>query len=492
MSASAITNCVDGKREFEEADFASVSSLSEGRRYFKITAQRLNEGTQERPLKRQRGDDSAIDKSSFDAIIKTSLDILTCYPALLRKDENKDELKFILAKVEAYPPATSEYRVFSKIIKNPVINLNLPNGDSIRFNSAAFVLKSQLLSRMWAFHEEDDEFSCSDCPIPIESVAVEQIKDYLNDPSSYGTSLTFNELLQQMKFSEYFQMEDLTAKSSQKLLDIAAYFPANLSVEQLRGVVSALNYPSIQMNISLKYTLEDRISLFLRSLIRLGEISEEILSEISNLQFSIRLDLDFSRVNDAQLGRLLNRIPIRDLSLFRCHNLTEESVKLSDFSSLESLNLGENTWVTDEVVHLLPTSLKKLNLRSNGITESSASRIGQMTQLEMLDLSWTKIGDAMLQNLPLSLNEIVLTGIGLIEHTALSSWQRLGQMTQLKKLDLRSVEGLEDIIKQLPLSLPWLHLDNGIILSGVHARYAVQRNILKRFIEVDRAASRNV
>jgi Leucine-rich repeat (LRR) protein len=196
--------------------------------------------------------------------------------------------------------------------------------------------------------------------------------------------------------------------------------------------------------------------------------------------------LDLSRCK--QLATLPALPTVRRLLINDCPRLQSlqslaASVSLSDvqwsFSSL-GYNLSQVTSINDELhtLHALP-SIRVLNLaRAKPLTAQALVFLGQMTQLQELDLSFCQITMGCMR----SLKSVPLTTLKL-SHTTLSEsdLKEIADISSLEILDLSYVQGIgnNELIMLSGLDkLRYLNLYNHLHVSNLDAKNLLPQTVV--------------
>ncbi len=462
------------KREFEEIVTIPASSLRNARNYIDRTFKELTSPADTADAtKKLRAEESVVKLSSHEAIINTALDILTSYPSLLRKDEKHKELKGIVQALEGN--LTPEYRLFSRIVNNPIVKVFLGETDEIEFLSPEFILHSDQARAKW---KSPLNASSLDLWYPNEikvQEVEEKIKPFITDPGKYEGSDLVDDLIHHLAFFDYFRMEPLMECAAQKIIEKIDALPSD-SLDQTTTIVNILNSSYLQAYPQLKNQLEVKISSLLIKVFSDCSLPElpAILDALKNLESLDVLDLSGSDVSDLDIA-ILAHLPLKELHLRHCSSLTSDCIStLSRFTQLQKVSLPNNKWVTDQVVECLPQSLKMLDLQSTALTDAAAPHFARLTNLEELHCWGTEVGDAIVQHLPPSLKKLIFC----VSDAAAPHFARL---TNLEELDLSFNYVGDAIVQYLPQSLIKLDLSGTGVTDAAASHFAR----LTKLVELD-------
>lgn len=206
--------------------------------------------------------------------------------------------------------------------------------------------------------------------------------------------------------------------------------------------------------------LEGQISEMFRSALEQKTLSPDLQSTIAyykeNLSSPVSLDLSGSDITDEAL-ELLNGLPVRELRLWQCEKLTKNCLLfIGKLSSITALDLGNNRWVNDEVLGKIPSNIETLSISaSSNITKQGLINL-RSTHVRSLDLFGCKnLKDEDLADLPIQFERLDLgMCIGVGEKTM----KRLGEMTKLRHLDLSFTDVTDHFVSYLPKHLLSLNL----------------------------------
>lgn len=237
------------------------------------------------------------------------------------------------------------------------------------------------------------------------------------------------------------------------------------------GLYNSLSYLDDGYN-PLVLRLENHLSKCIAFAFKAPELPTEFLAYLdvlaNSLMEPIRVDLTSSPINDSELA-LLARLPIKELILASCKNLTRDAlVPFRDNPFLFSLDISCNPWVDQHVLMGLPRFLGKLIIALCSNLRGAALPALSQYPLESLDL-WglRSIYDANLAALPCTLKELKLRGLALIGKETLRILNI--RTPNLEKLDLRDCSGFHgDDLTSLLLNLVSLSLWNWRDLKDDH------------------------
>lgn len=186
------------------------------------------------------------------------------------------------------------------------------------------------------------------------------------------------------------------------------------------------------------------------------------------------LDLGGKKVTDQEVPKLCTLTNLKGLKLFNDNfenSLTGETLDyLGHLSHLEFLDLDSNRITAKELYRLSPlTQLKNLRLYNNPLGGDGIEALADLPALDTLYLHNSKIDDEALVHLAKlsvskSLRHLWLPGNPLTD----KGLKHLGELTQLEDLDIRgcgltSGEGLRDLTKMTELK--YLQIGNTPMLS---------------------------
>jgi len=199
-----------------------------------------------------------------------------------------------------------------------------------------------------------------------------------------------------------------------------------------------------------------------------GKGSGKGFGKLEKLQ---KLTIRSTEVSDAWIKTL--PISLIDLDLVYCWELFKEdpSGKGSDkgfgrLTKLQKLNI-RSTKVSDAWIETLPLSLIDLSLdHCKKLFKIGAfgPGFGRLTNLQKLSLAFTEVRDPWIQTLPISLIDLNLRscwGLFKEDPSGKGSDKGFGRLKKLQKLNIRSTKVSEAWIKTLPISLKRLQLPDG-------------------------------
>ncbi len=185
----------------------------------------------------------------------------------------------------------------------------------------------------------------------------------------------------------------------------------------------------------------------------IGSTGIEALAALKNLE---ELYLAGTVIDDDTCKTIAGFPRLKKLRLARTQVSDDGLATLSTCSSLEDLDLSENSLITDAgMVHLAKlTSLKKLNLWRVQISDDGALLLAPLTKLNWLNLDNSKLGD---RGLPLlkNMNALTFLHIGSTQVTEAGA-SALFHLKTLKDLKLtRTALGASDTaVADLKKNLP--------------------------------------
>lgn len=200
-------------------------------------------------------------------------------------------------------------------------------------------------------------------------------------------------------------------------------------------------------------------SLNLSKCIGLAPVDFYLLDSLKKLK---KLDVSHSQFNDICLPHLPPEL--LELSFMNCEQLTAEGLKqyltggltvLSPLKNLKVLNLS-NTRIDDAVLHLLPQGLQKLYLINCQLLKADGLKVfSSFKELKTLDLTNTSIDDEGLRSLPQGLQEFSLVNC---QQITANGFKALSLFKELKVLILADTLIDDEGLRSLPQGLQELNL----------------------------------
>ncbi|MBA2369297.1 MAG: BTB/POZ domain-containing protein [Candidatus Protochlamydia sp.] len=438
----------------------NLYNLNESLAYIHYTAQDLLEDQNAHDEKRRRiSSTSTISQKEvtqcnteqFSEIIFKMMQILHQYPKLLEY-QNYD-LTTIKNRVKILSPTyeTAEFKLFSKMVQNPTIEL-VGNNGSCKVNTALLYVSSKVIEKKFSSNGNDklDRYELNQ----FSGEEIEKAVRLLE--KDYSGQIEIDDVQSYLALTDYLDISCITQA-------LEGYFSKieRLTENNAGQIISLLNGDMIDHYPVIKTKLEQLISRFF---IEAFENSMEdnyfkIKNTIECLSKPISIDFSNGKMNDFHLAHI-EKIPVKSLNLTNCSNLTFSCLHvIKEIVGLEKIILSNNLWVDNKFLEHLPkiSTLKGLGLNSctkitdegiehlsdqlvnlhiNGcrdVTDRSAVKLGQMAGLKSLELSHTSIGDATVNVLSDGIHNLFLKGCqGVTDGSAL----KLGQMAGLKNLDL--------------------------------------------------------
>lgn len=222
--------------------------------------------------------------------------------------------------------------------------------------------------------------------------------------------------------------------------------PTHITASMTAALLNQLD----QENDCYKF-IQNHFAQFLQKGLSQLPISEQFLADLAlikqQLNHSLVISIGDSTIENGALKHL-EGLPIHRLHLLQCPNLTKDCLSIiSLLPTIKTLHVGGNDWVDDEALKYIPKNINILSL-------SGCKNFGmeglinlQNSNVQNLDLSFCKqLRDEDLMHLP-NVNTLSLRSCTDIEAKAL---KRLGELNQLQHLDLTNSKIKSELVNHLP------------------------------------------
>nr|MBA2367787.1 BTB/POZ domain-containing protein [Candidatus Protochlamydia sp.] len=438
----------------------NLYNLNDSLAYIHFTAQDLLEDQNAHEDKRRRiscastisqKEVTQCNTEQFAEIISKVMQILQQHPKLLEYQNHSLTTIKNRIQILSHTFETVEFKIFSKLVQNPTMEL-IGNNGSCKVNSALLYVSSKVIEKKFSSNGKDklDRFALNQ----FSSEEIEKAVRLLE--KDYSGQIEIDDVQSYLALTDYLDISCITQALEGYFLKIE-----RLTENNTGQIISLLNGDMIDHYPKIKTKLEQLISRFFLEAFE-NSIQENyfnIKCAIESLSKPISIDFSNGKLNDFQLAHI-EKIPVKSLHLKNCPNLTFRcSHVINEIQGLEEIIISDNLWVDNNFLKHLSkiSSLKKLCLNSNkitdegiehlsdqlisltisgcrGVTDGSAVKLGQMAGLKNLLLQDTCIGDATVNSLNNGIEVLGLIGCkGVTDGSAV----KFGQMVGLKKLVLQ-------------------------------------------------------
>ncbi len=130
------------------------------------------------------------------------------------------------------------------------------------------------------------------------------------------------------------------------------------------------------------------------------QIDDQVLDLVAQMSQLTGLSLDSCDISDTGVAKL-DRLPLGDLTIFQCANITDEGLNvLAAYDRMRRLTLRGVAALGAALERLpQPDLLVTLNLEQSGITDAEVPVLARFTKLESLNLGQTRLTDEAIEAL---------------------------------------------------------------------------------------------
>lgn len=251
---------------------------------------------------------------------------------------------------------------------------------------------------------------------------------------------------------ENFSNPQIAVENTNNIIELLEKYPDLMTDKQAIQDLSRLSASQVPVLASF---LEKKISdVFQKGLE--GTTTEIFKSYRENLKAPIKITLSGSKIYDKALKSLIG-LPISELELIDCPNLTIKCLPMIGELSVKGLKLGSNDWVDDEVLANMPKNIETLSLATNkNFTGKGLAKLTFVLNLDLFGCNHLQDNDFTdLSNQFESLNLAMCRKLG--DKTI----HKLGTLPHLRHLTLTGNKNVTDkSLEMLPKDLLILNVSS--------------------------------